>query len=318
MFNNNLMKALVFKLFQSKLKVSVTLASLATQFLERSGLVRATIRSYESTLLPLLALYGSWSLEIIDREILVEYLNDLKNVTYITHNRHQAVITALFNFAVECRYIKANPISNLKRRKPNPNLGEHNSDSVVRYLTTKQLNILHQAVKKDTRFTALVHLLHSSGARIAEILALNLEDIDFTARKFQVIGKGNKQRWCFYNQDTDLCLNNYIKYYRFPNHPALFTAQKPNTQQASRLSYATAYSAWVKLTNGIPELEGTGFHHLRHTFGTQRVGLMGVEELRALMGHEKIQTTLRYSKVTSLRAEKVAQQAFEKIPPLGQ
>ncbi len=45
---------------------------------------------------------------------------------------------------------------------------------------------------------------------------------------------------------------------------------------------------------------------------------MGVEELRALMGHEKIQTTLRYSKVTSLRAEKVAQQAFEKIPVYGQ
>ena len=45
---------------------------------------------------------------------------------------------------------------------------------------------------------------------------------------------------------------------------------------------------------------------------------MGVEELRALMGHEKIQTTLRYSKVTSQRAQEVAQLAFEKIPPLGQ
>lgn len=41
---------------------------------------------------------------------------------------------------------------------------------------------------------------------------------------------------------------------------------------------------------------------------------MGIDELRALMGHSTIQMTLRYSKVTSLRAEKVAQQAFIEIP----
>jgi integrase/recombinase XerD len=163
-----------------------------------------------------------------------------------------------------------------------------------------------------------VHLLYSSGARIAEILALDLSDIDFTARKFQVIGKGNKQRWCFYNEDTEFCLNNYIKYYRHPQINALFTAQKPNNQQVSRLSYATAYSTLVNAAKNIPELEGVGFHQLRHTFASQRVGIMGVEELRALMGHEKIQTTLRYSKVTSLRAQEVALHAFKKIPPFGQ
>ena len=40
---------------------------------------------------------------------------------------------------------------------------------------------------------------------------------------------------------------------------------------------------------------------------------MGIEELRALMGHENIQTTLKYSKVTSQRAEQVAQLAFERL-----
>lgn len=52
-------------------------------------------------------------------------------------------------------------------------------------------------------------------------------------------------------------------------------------------------------------------HDLRHTFATERVGLMGIEELRALMGHSHIQTTLKYQKVTSLRAEQVAQNALQ-------
>ena len=38
---------------------------------------------------------------------------------------------------------------------------------------------------------------------------------------------------------------------------------------------------------------------------------MGIEELRALMGHQNIQTTLRYQKVTSSRAEVVAHKALE-------
>jgi integrase/recombinase XerD len=42
--------------------------------------------------------------------------------------------------------------------------------------------------------SALVHLLHSSGARIADVLALDLVQINIDARKFQVIGKGNKTR----------------------------------------------------------------------------------------------------------------------------
>jgi len=40
---------------------------------------------------------------------------------------------------------------------------------------------------------------------------------------------------------------------------------------------------------------------------------MGIEELRALMGHENIQTTLRYQKVTSNREEEVAKKALKTL-----
>ena len=76
------------------------------------------------------------------------------------------------------------------------------------------------------------------------------------------------------------------------------------------MSYRTAHQDWTDLIAQSPELEGIRMHDLRHTFATERVGLMGIEELRALMGHQNIQTTLRYQKVTSQRAETVAQAAL--------
>lgn len=216
----------------------------------------------------------------------------------------------LFNFAVEQGYIKTNPIAGLKRRKPNREKGEHGTDEVIRYLMPAQLSTLYQVAASDVRINALICLLHRTGARISEILALDLGSVDLTQRKFQVIGKGNKQRWCFYSEDAAELLERYLKYYKHLDCLALFTAQQPFSLEVSRLSYRTVHQCWTELIAQSPDLKGARIHDLRHTFATERVGLMGIEELRALMGHQNIQTTLRYQKVTSQRAEIVAQKAL--------
>ncbi len=288
----------------------LSLATVATQFLDRSGLAPKTIHSYELTLIPLLHEYGQYPIEMLSRSTLETYLNSLVHLAYTTHQRHQAIIQALFNFAVEQGYLSANPIAHLRRRKPDPMKGEYASDRVVRYLSSEQLQMLYQIIAPDVRLTALVHLLHRSGARIAELLALNLEDVDLIHHKFQVIGKGNKQRWCFYSDDAGASLDKYLRYYRHDGCPALFTAQHPFTGLVSRLNYRTIYTYWQNCIQKEPLLQGVRIHDLRHTFATERVGLMGIEELRALLGHQNIQTTLRYQKVTSERAEVVAQTAF--------
>lgn len=293
--------------------MSITLATAATQFLDRPGLAEKTVKSYEFTLLPLVRQYGSWPIEAIDREILENYLNSLTHLAYTTHQRHQTIIQALFNFAVEQQQIRANPITRLKRRKANPNKGEHQSDQVIRYLTPEQLTRLYTAIRRDYRTHTIVRLLHRTGARISELLSLDLADVDLEYQKFQVIGKGNKQRWCFYSDDGAVMLAKYLKDYRHDGHHALFTAQQPFSQTVSRVSYRTVHQDWKRLITGLPELKGVRLHDLRHTFATERVGLMGIEELRALLGHQTIQTTLRYQKVTSARAETVAQNAFNKL-----
>jgi integrase/recombinase XerD len=293
--------------------MSLPLATVATEFLDRPGLASETIRSYESALTPLLNQYGCWPIERIDRACLEAYLNDLNHLAYTTHRRYQTTLQALFNFALEREYLCNNPIGRLKHRKPDRNKGEHASDQTIRYLTPEQLKLLYQVVSKDRRIEALVRLLHRTGARISELLALNLTDLDLDNHRFQVVGKGNKQRWCFYSEDVSPSLESYLKYYRHLSHQALFTAEQRLTKQVTRLSYRTAYEGWKTLVAGHSLLEGIRIHDLRHTFATERVGIMGIEELRALMGHQNIQITLRYQKVTSQRAEIAAQKAFEKL-----
>lgn len=261
--------------------------------------------------MPLLQQYGRSPVDTITRQQLEEYLNSLQRLSYTTHNRHQTIIQSLLNFAVEQEYLTTNPIARLKRRKPDREKDENSSDEIVRYLNPQQLKLLYSLLEPTSRLHILTLLLHRTEARIAEALALNLEDIDRVNCKFQVIGKGNKQRWCFYGEDLAQVLETYLRLYRHPNHPALLTAQQPFTKKVTRLSYSAAYKDWTNLIHQSQELTGFRLHDLRHTFATERVGLMGIEELRALMGHTNIQTTLRYQKVTSSRAEEVAKQALK-------
>ena len=290
--------------------MTVTLATIVVEFLERPGLAPSTRRTSEFTLGSLLKEYGSWSIEIISKQTLVEYLNSLSHLKYTTHHKHQAILQSLLNFAVESGYIKSNPIRGLKQRSPQREKGEHKSDDIIRYLTPEQLNILYSATKDDLRLNAIIHLLHRSGCRIGELLALNLDSLDIKNQKFQVLGKGNKQRWCFYSDDAALVLAKYLKHSRHQNINALFTAQHPVTLKVSRISYHTLHEYWREITNIYPQIQGVRIHDLRHTFATERVGLISIEELRSLMGHESIQTTLRYAKVTSQKAELSARHAF--------
>lgn len=288
-----------------------TFAEIASQFIYRGDLSSSTRLSYEVTLSPILTELGSYPLEIITRPVIEEYLSQLTHLSYTTYNRHQIILQSLFNFAVKKGVLKANPLQGLPLRKPKREQNENGCDEVIRYLSQSQLDTLYQSVSADLRLHTIVLLLHRSGARISELLGLNLEQVDLASCKFQVVGKGNKKRWCFYSQDAAILLDKYINFYRYSPHPALFTARHPLTFVVTRLSYQRVYAQWREVTAKSPLLQGIRLHDLRHTFATERVGLMGIEELRALMGHSSILTTLKYQKVTSSRAEQVAKNALQ-------
>jgi integrase/recombinase XerD len=288
----------------------LSLATLATEFIHQSRLSPKTVLSYTSTLMPLVEELGRTPIEQLNRSMIEDYLSCLTHLAYTTQNRHLAIIMALMNFAVERDYLPVNPLGRIRPQKPDASKGEHGTDQKIRYLTPNQLTALYQAIIPDVRLHTVILLLHQTGARVGELLALDLEDVDLEQHKFQVIGKGNKRRWCFYGEEASLLLNKYLKYYRHPQINALFTAKKPFSNTLSRLSYSRLYEAFQTAIQPYPLLKDIRLHDLRHTYATERVQLISLEELRALMGHDNIQTTLHYQKVTSQKAEEAAQKAL--------
>jgi integrase/recombinase XerD len=290
-----------------------TVARVTRELLDDPTLSAKSKSTYKMVLMKFIAEHGATPVGGVTRDEIELYLRGLTEMSLRTHHLHQTVIHRLFSYAIEKRYVNTNPASHIKRRKPDASKGEHGTDEVVRYLNKQQLATLFRVSGREKRLDALLWLLYESGARIAEVLALNVQSIDFEKRRFQVVGKGNKKRYCFFGVRAEEALRRYIDHRRESPHDALFTERRHHQRDVRRLPYQAAHRELRAITTNYKLLSGVSFHDLRHTFATERAKIIPLEVLRALLGHEKIQTTLIYQQITSEVAGESAQAAIEQL-----
>lgn len=278
-----------------------------TRYLSNINLDGDTLRAYTIDLHKFERLMGNISLSSITRDQVRDYLNDLKSkngqrVSLATQNRHYASLHRFFEWCIQEKMIMENPMANLPRRKPNKDLGEVPSGSIIRSLTKEQIEKIFRNAQ-GTREKLLFTLLYTSGTRISEALDLNIQDIyDGTIHIRQ--GKGNQPRQAYLSKQTEKLLSIYLEERGNPTSGPIFV-----TTHGQRLSYARARQLFMDASRNLVNADGTPvtIHQLRHTFCTERAGHIDSFVLQRLAGHNDIRTTLRYVKVN----DTVAKEAFQ-------
>ena len=151
----------------------------------------------------------------------------------------------------------------------------------------------------SVRNQSLLELLYATGARISEIVALDLDDlIDPTL--LRVMGKGSKERIVPVGRFAQLALQDYLVRTRpmlaalGKGAPALFL-----NQRGTRLS---RQSAWQIIHDAAQSAKLPGEispHTLRHSFATHLLeGGADVRVVQELLGHSSVSTTQIYTLVT--------------------
>jgi len=141
------------------------------------------------------------------------------------------------------------------------------------------------------RFRTLVETLLGTGMRISEALSLDKDSIDFSTKEARIIGKGNKERVVFFNDDSIDWINRYIST-RIDKNEALFvtTGKKPRRLRNQDL---TRYFKRQRMMAGINKKITP--HLLRHCFASHLAfNSCPFTEIKTLMGHERLDTTIRY------------------------
>jgi site-specific recombinase XerD len=144
------------------------------------------------------------------------------------------------------------------------------------------------------RDIAIMELLYASGIRRAELVALNLSDVDLERRRMRVIGKGNKQRTVFINQAATDAIRKYLGVRPRTPDEALFLSKR-----RSRMSHRQAWVIFRQFAALSGLTKHVTPHVMRHSFATHLLengaDLMTIKEL---LGHESLSTTQIYTNVS--------------------
>ncbi|TWS18331.1 site-specific tyrosine recombinase XerD [Tsukamurella asaccharolytica] len=151
------------------------------------------------------------------------------------------------------------------------------------------------------RDRAMLELLYSSGARISEVTALDVDDIDAESRSVVLLGKGGKQRVVPIGRPALAALDAYL----VRGRPALVQRSNPALFLNVRGGRLSRQSAWQVLAvaaerAGIDTSQvHVSPHTLRHSFATHLLeGGADVRVVQELLGHASVTTTQVYTLVT--------------------
>ncbi|CCH33807.1 site-specific tyrosine recombinase XerD [Actinosynnema sp. NPDC047251] len=148
------------------------------------------------------------------------------------------------------------------------------------------------------RDRALLELLYSSGARISEVVGLDVDDVDTTERTVLLDGKGGKQRLVPVGRPALAALEAYLVRARpglvKRGTPALFL-----NARGGRLSRQTAWQVLKTAARRAGITAEVSPHTLRHSFATHLLeGGADVRVVQELLGHASVTTTQVYTLVT--------------------
>jgi integrase/recombinase XerC len=161
------------------------------------------------------------------------------------------------------------------------------------------IDALDGADPLQLRDRLILELLYGTAIRVAELVGLNLADVDQGRRVLRVIGKGDKQRMVPYGVPAAEALQAWLTVGR----PAWVRPASGNAlllgQRGGRLDQRTARAVVNRATDGLAGGNGLSPHALRHTAATHL--LDGGADLRAvqeLLGHASLATTQIYTHVS--------------------
>ena len=296
-------------MFRSSVTQALNFDLAATSFLNHlqieRGLAANSIAAYRRDLSKFAKFLGSKPLADVVPETITEFETTLReaNLSVASINRVDSTLRSFFKH-LQQEYGCADPTLEISPKK--------SARRLPKALTIAQIVSMIDAALRDgqpitVRDQAMLELLYSSGARVSELIGINLNDLstietdDGIITTLKLRGKGSKERIVPLGSFAAKAIENYMVRVR----PDL-AAKSPKTTSAlflnSRGSRITRQSAWQMVLDAAEAAgvtEHVSPHVFRHSYATHLLdGGADIRVVQELLGHASVTTTQIYTLIT--------------------
>lgn len=233
----------------------------------------------------------------------IDYLLE-KKMSSRTINCHLSTVRGFYDYLVdEEEVMLQNPVARGQMlREPHP---------LPRYLHDNEVQLFLESVS-STRDLAIFMLMLRCGLRVQEVVNLTLDVIDYKRSRILVkAGKGARDRIVYISNDAAVALARYLRKRRRTDEKRIFLAEKGrcrgkpiSVRAVQKRAEYYARQCGVHVT----------CHRLRHTMATQLLNAdADIVSIQELLGHSRIKTTQRYSKLLNMKAQRDYFKAMEVV-----
>ena len=241
------------------------------------------------------------TVQAVDHLHIRAYLGELyaRGLSKASVARSLSAIRSWFQWLAKGGHVPSNP----GKLVATPKLPRH----LPRVPSIEQMNHLVETAAADPvaawpeRDRVIFELLYGCGIRNAELVGLDVPDIQWAREVVLVRGKGRKQRYVPLGDAAAEALRAYLpsRAARLGSHSTkalLLNLQMKGSGRLTTRSVGRIVKR-ISLARGLPaEIHP---HTLRHAFGTHMLeegaDLRAIQEL---LGHERLSTTQRYTQLT--------------------
>jgi site-specific recombinase XerD len=251
------------------------------------GCVPGTLYGYKQILTMFFAAVRKPLQEVIPNDVrsYLAWYRQTRQITGSTADRIRRVLFAFFNWCIEEDLTTKNPVKKIDEI--------HSQKKKLRGLYPMELEYIRSACRND-RERALIEFMYSTGCRASEVINMKVSSLDISNGTAEVFhGKGDKDRTVFLNSKSIVALQAYLASRRYDSEYLFNSTRAPGGAMTTKAVRNMIISIAARVADKI-RIKTTP-HTIRRTTATiaWRNG-MPVEQIRIMLGHSKLETTMRY------------------------
>ena len=179
-----------------------------------------------------------------------------------------------------------------------------------KFVEEKSLDVLLNELEFPDNFEGkrdklILDLFYQTGIRQSELIALALNDVDFTQQQIKVLGKRNKERIIPVSPNLLETISEYVSYRKTHSVVNLLL-----TSGGKKLYPKLVYNIVNKYLSKVTTLSQRSPHVLRHSFATHMLN-NGAElnSIKELLGHVNLSATQVYTHNSMEKIKTIYKQA---------
>lgn len=211
-----------------------------------------------------------------------------RNVSNRTLDKYREFLGNFFRWATDEGYLQNNPASVIKPIKY--------ETKPRQALTQMDLEYMRIACRTEKE-RAIVEVLYSTGCRVSELVGLKKDDIDWNTGSVHLFGKGSKHRTSFLNAKATVALQSYLDKREDHGEYLFVSDRRPHNPIHKEAIEKIIRNISRRASDHVSKHVTP--HVFRHTTATTALqNGMHIENISKLLGHERVDTTMIYAKLS--------------------